>query len=421
MTALRLHLRTSPLRWILLPLVALPLAILLSQPGSWVGSWPETGAAVQLSAFFLSVVAAGAAAWMSGSSSRHGLDEQTAAAAVPAARAEAYRLGATTVLLLVPYLIAAAVGFAFTARTFPAGIQLWFGYVLMGTVVMLLAVAWGWALGRYFDPAYSALIALLSWFAFRAFPGETVDLGVVNGPAWRQPDTEALLVRFVFAAVFLAAIVWAPRRPMRRRPNWKGLVFPVTGAAAAVIATMTTTGVSDRHIPENPLCVAGEVEMCLWPEDSRHVPVVEALDGRLSTLPAFWRLPERLHEYGLKRQRVSRGGEVFSQLEGDFRIPAGSKWGLALDLSNAVIAQTLKSCDWDSIRKAEDFGPETLRKWLEFYLAESSTPEYRTSDVSQGMQEAWSVASAAFTEMSPRRQLEWTRQQLDRVKATYCG
>ena len=90
---------------------------------------------------------------------------------------------------------------------------------------------------------------------------------------------------------------------------------------------------------------------------------------------------------------------------GDFQIPEGSRWGLAIGLSQAVVSRTLESCDWDAIRKSGDQGPETLRKWLEFHLAGSNDPEYRTSGVSPAMQDAWSAASAAPSLASSNRPL----------------
>lgn len=413
MTALRLHLRTSPARWTWPPLLVLTLAILWSHPREWVGSWPETGAATQVPAFFLSVAAAAVAAWTSGSAARNRLDDQAAAAAVPAAVAEAYRLAATAILLFIPYAVVGVVAFALTARTFPPGMGLWIGYVLMGVLVMLLAMGWGWVLGRIFNPAYSALTALLSWFVFQAFPGETADLGVVSGPTWKEPDAGALLLRFAAIAVFLLVIVWIRQWSMR----WPALAIPVIAAAGVAVVTTTTAGVSDRRVPQEPLCVAGTIEICLWPEDAKYVSMVRGLERRASALPAFWRLPGQLHEYGLVRQQE---GSV-SQPAGDFTFPDGSRWGLATGMSHAIIKRTLESCDWDAIRKAEDFGPEALRKWLEFYLAGSSAPEYRTSPLSEDMLQAWSAAARTFDTLPVRAQHDWTRKQLDRVKGDYCA
>lgn len=416
MTALGIHLRTSPLRWCVLPFTALVLVILLPQSHSWAGHWTATGAATQVCAFFLSVLTAGAAAWLSGSDTAR-LAEQTAASAVPAARLEASRWGAATILLLVPYFAGAATGFVLTARTFPEGLGLWLGYVLMGANVMLFAVLWGWTVGRVFHRTYAALAAALSWFVFEVFPGEGADLGVSNGPAWVRPDLASLLLRLAFLAVFVAAIVWVPRR----RGRVLSRVVPALGGVAAVVATMATAGVTDRDVPREPLCVAGEIEICLWPEDEHYVPMVTAMSGKVAALPTSWQLPERLDEYGLRRREVSRDGISTVQVEGDFQIPDGSRWGLAIGVSNGIIAETLRGCDWDTIWTTGESGPETLRKWLEFYLAGSNVPDYGTSGVSPEMDAAWANASRIFAELPAREQLAWTEQEINRVQAGYCG
>ncbi|MEU8400747.1 hypothetical protein AB0C28_36640 [Nonomuraea sp. NPDC048892] len=394
------------------------LALLGTEPVSWTGSWPETGAATQASAFYLSVLAAGAAAWVSSSNTRHGLIELTASATIPSAAVEAYRLAAAAALLLVPYLIGGAAGFALTASTFPPGLGLWAGYVLMGAIVMLLAVAWGWAIGRYANPAYAALTASLSWFVFEAFPGDAADLGVASGPAWKQPDPLALLLRSAAVMAFLSLIAWAYTK---NRKRWKSLTLTVLGGTGAVLVTMSTTGVSDRHVPDHPLCVSGAIEICLWPEDRKYLPLVRALDQRAATLPTDWRLPAHLDQYGLKRIERNDNGERAVELDGAFKFPDGSKWGLALGMSHAILNRTLGPCDWKAIWKAEDFTPETLRKWLEFYLAESNRPAYRTTQLSEDMGKAWSSASQAFGELPADQQFDWARRQLDRVKDSYCA
>ena len=66
MTALWLHLRTSPIRWALPVLVALDMAVIFLRGRHWIGVWPETGAAAQVPAYLLGVVGAGAACCASG-------------------------------------------------------------------------------------------------------------------------------------------------------------------------------------------------------------------------------------------------------------------------------------------------------------------------------------------------------------------
>jgi hypothetical protein len=417
-TALWLHLRTSPLRWAVAPMVVTTLMAVLLRTDYWVGIWPETGAAGQLPAFYLSVVAAGAAAWASGSTSRHALEEQMAAAALAPPVTEAYRLGATTILLLVPYLAGQAVAFALTARTFPPGVHLWLGYVLMGLVVMLMATAWGWAVGRYLSPAYGALVAVLSWLMFEGLVGLRADLTVMSGPTWMQPAPGALAVRLLAVAVFGAALVWASRR------GWDGdarrAALPAVAGIAAVAATLGTTVVSDRDVPRDPLCVDGRIEMCLWPEDEKYVAMVRALDVRVTELPEGFRLPPRLNQYGLERSSFPFGGEVVTQLEGDFDISEGHRSALALGLSNEILEETLRPCDLAAIDRAEDPAPEVLRRWVELFLNAGDPLGYRAAGVPDDIAAAWKTAADVARLPGPE-QRAWADRELSRMHTTYCG
>ncbi|HEY0697214.1 MAG TPA: hypothetical protein VGD43_05335, partial [Micromonospora sp.] len=160
--------------------IAIDLAVLFLRSHHWIGVWPETGAAAQVPAYLLGVVGAGAAAWAAGAPARHGLEEQLGPARVHPAVAEAHRLTATLIVLLIPYLLGQAVAFAVTARTFPPGVHLWLGYALLGLFVILLAVALGWACGKLLGPIFAAFTAALG-FLFLAALLDRVGFVVISG------------------------------------------------------------------------------------------------------------------------------------------------------------------------------------------------------------------------------------------------
>jgi len=116
-SALWLQLRTSVARWGFAPLLVLGLAILFGRSRFWIGIWPETGAAAQISAFFVSVFAAGLAAWVAAAVELRGLHEQEAAAAIRPVTIELTRFAAALSWLVAPYLLVAAVAFVTTAAT----------------------------------------------------------------------------------------------------------------------------------------------------------------------------------------------------------------------------------------------------------------------------------------------------------------
>ena len=418
MRALKLHLRTCSVRWALPPLVALTLTVLLLRSRYWVGLWSETGAAGQIPAFFLSIFAAGAAAWTSGQRVRHRLEEQLAAAAITSVKLEANRFAAVLILVLVPYMIGQAVAFGFTALTFPVGVGLWLGYAAMGVLLIVLATAWGWALGRLLSPTYAALTAVLSWLFFETFPGDRAALSVVSGPLELQPDLGALAVRSTAAAVLVAAVLWAPTPSIRWHAPFAWSLAPLVGGAVVVAAVVNTSGVSERSAPADPLCVLGTIEICLWPEAVKYVTVVRAVDGKVATLPAGFRTPSRLNQYGLKREEYTHKGRTFTQLEG-FDISEGRRSALASAVSSSIIEATLRGCDLDAIWQAEDSAPEALGRWLQYHLDGSKNPE-SADGAPQGFQEAWSTAFLVSTQLTQQEQREWAQEQLSHIQTTYC-
>jgi len=418
-TALWLHLRASRLLWALPPLTALILAVLLLRPDYWVGVWPETGAAAQIPAIFLSTVAAGAAAWISTSRTRHRLAELTAASAIRAAAAEAYRLGAVVIVVVVPYLIGQAVAFVYTARTFPVGIHLWFGYAAMGIVVILFAAVWGWAFGRYLSAVYAPLVASLTWLVFQVFPADRAALSVISGPVWQQPNLSVLAVRLAAVAAFTAAVMWARPRRTQWSANRNAPLLPVAAGLVTVAATLSTSGVIDRAVPDRSLCVTGEIDVCLWPEHEKYVPMVRRVDARVASLPAGFQRPARLHEYGIERKQFSYRGQTVTQLEG-IDISEGLQSNLGAGVANAVMTETLKPCDLDSIRQAKDITANAVGRWLELYLGQGSSAEYQAVGAPKEFAEAWSTALAAYTKLTPAQQREWAQQRLAQLATAYC-
>ncbi|MDP9793613.1 hypothetical protein J2S43_002125 [Catenuloplanes nepalensis] len=419
MRPLLLHLRISPLRWVVVPLIALDIAVLLLRSRFWIGIWPETGAAAQVPAYFLSIIAAGAAAWAAGAKARNNLEEQLAAGAASAPKTDAHRLAATAVLLMIPYLAGQAVAFGYTVRAAPPGLALWSGYLLMGVVVMLLATAWGWAIGRYLSAAYAALVALLSWIIILFYLAQGAGLSVTSGPPWVDVDLRAVSLRLAAALLLIVAVIWLPGRHTPARARWAGLV--PAGAAVTVLAVIGVTPVlADRPVPPDLHCVDGPVEMCLWPEHALYEPIVRQVSDRVGTLPADFVLPARLNEYGIDRFAYEEGGETAVQLEGGFDISEGSKWSVALGVADSVVAHTLRTCDRQAIAQAEDYSSEALARWLEGYLAGEGTRDYRTSAVPTEIQEAWTLA-AEVSQRPASAQLDWARQQVGALKDRYCG
>jgi len=411
--------RTSPLRWLPLPLAALDLAVLLLRPDYWIGIWPETGAAAQVPAFYLSMVSAGAAAWASSAERRHRLGEQLAAGAVAEPRREALRLGAATIILIAPYLLGQAVAFALTARTFPPGLGLWAGYLVMGLVVLLLATVFGWAAGKLLTPVFAALCALLGWILIESVPGSLVDLNAVSGPAWTRVDPLGVAVRLTAVLALWLSVLWLPGSGPRR-PRLPAVAAPL--AAAAVLGVFAATdGLTERTPPDRPLCVDGAVEICLWPEHERYVPMIEEANEAVADLPPVFLLPARLDEFGLIEAEYVVDGHAFTQIEGDFTISEGNRWAIARAVANAIVNETFASCDWEAIRAEEDSTADKLVRWIEIGIAGGGLPEYRIEGAPEGVVSAYSEASEVANTLPMEEQHSWAAAQVEHIRTRYCA
>ncbi|GAB3801746.1 hypothetical protein [Micromonospora zhanjiangensis] len=237
-------------------LVAIDVAALFLRNRYWIGSWPETGAAGQVPAYLLGVIGAGAAAWAAGSARRHGLEEQISAARVHRSRLEAGRLGSTLIILLFPYLVGQSVAFTVTARTFPPGVHIWLGYVLLGLFPIFLAVALGWGCGLLLSPVFAACAASLGYLFLTALL-DRVGFVVVSGRPEVAVDPLPLALRLGLVIVLLLVMLWIPVPAAReRRRRRAAALAPI--ALALFTIMVTTTTVANRQPPgDRAVCVGG--------------------------------------------------------------------------------------------------------------------------------------------------------------------
>ena len=418
MNVLWLHIRTSPLRWAT-PLMCLGGAVLLlSVPGDWTGIWPEAGIAAQTPAFFLSVVAAGAAAWITGCSRRHRMEEQIAPMRVSARRQEAVRFLVTHVLLLVPYLSTAAVTYVISLVTISApGQHLWLGYMLMGVLVMVLATTWGWLAGRHLSPVFSALLALLTWFLFLAYVSDRAEFIASSGPPWRTPDAAVMLMRAAAVVLLLAVVVATPRTFAVSPSKPRVQLLPGVALGLVIIAILGQKGIVDRAPPQRALCLPDRIVVCLWPEHEKFAPMIKGMVARAEGLPNGFVLPARLHEYGIQVVDTPYG----RQQTGDIDISEGRASALAVGLASAITSTTFDGCDWDAMAEKNEYTPDALRRWLELHLTETDSPDYTTFGASGQLHAAWALAAQVYTERSSREQQTWVTTENTRLRHAYCG
>lgn len=435
MRAALLHLRTSPSRWLVVPLAAVQLAVLLVRDGSWQGIWPQTGAAVTTSTYLASLLVSGASAWLSSQASATGVRQQAAAAAVHReAAVELRRFAAHVVWVLASMVVPVAVAAGLTLRAAhgpPPGVAFFGSYLVMALTLALLACAWGWLAGRVLPRIAASSVAAVIWFVgVQLLDGVAVEStgpGVGLAPLGAGSDIllspVALWSRL--AAVALAAVlVAALPAVLRNRPRTATVHLGCAGMALAVLLAVVATlqlGVQ-RPLPAHPPCerFATTIEYCLWPEDEVRFPLVRTADERLAALPVQLSLPARVVDYGMSGGAVWRDGIIYEQ-QGDFPpevlFRGTNPWAVADSLARAVTAEAFRGCPIVS-----DTGPdrrEQLQYWLEARLAGGGAPDY-VEDAPQDVADAGALGRRA-TQLDEAAQGAWARQLVDGLRADHCG
>lgn len=427
MSTVWLHLRNSPIRWALPVLVVVDLAVLFLRNRYWIGVWPETGAAAQVPAYLLGIVGAGAAAWSAGAPQRHGLEEQLRAARVQPMVSEAHRLHATVIILLIPYLIGQTVAFAVTARTFPPGVHLWLGYLLLGLFAILLSVALGWACGHLFGPVFAALVAALG-FLFLTALLDRVGFVVVSGRPEVAVDPMPLALRLGSVVALLLVLLWLSAAGVSGQARRRAWVL-VPAILPLVVVMFSTNAVADRKQPGNKVtCVRGSTVLCIWPEQEKYLPQLRALSARIDLLPDAFVRPPRINEVGLLKTRyIGPDGKEYLGYEGGppiFQILEGSPWSYAGDIGTAVTASTFgfqdfQACDWQKITSSDEPRLWAVGAWLEAFLAGEDSPDYHTNAPTQ-MQQAWAKGRAIAGNRSRVDQLRWAEGEVNDLRGRYC-
>ena len=307
-SALRIELRRSPLRWCLPLLGAVDLAVLLLRSRTWVGVWPEASAAAQLPTLYLGLALAGAAAWISGRTARAEADELLLQMARPAWQRETVTLAATWLYGVVAYAIGIVVAAAMSVRSAGPGF-LWPSYLLLGLSMITLAASVGHLVGRLLPGRYIApLIALPVIFlnvAVRVGPDHMfyVLSGAVQLSVSAAGVVSRLAVAVAVAAVAVTLVPVSERHEAKRTPRrYMPGAAAVIATLAAVMAVFVVGPLRDtRPAPSHPLCSTVKPQVCVWPEDVKYLPSAAAMAVRLGSLPAgLFEVPGTFYEAGLR-------------------------------------------------------------------------------------------------------------------------
>ncbi|MER6775251.1 hypothetical protein ABT389_36655 [Streptomyces bacillaris] len=416
MTSFLLALRSSPLRWLLLPLIALDLILIFTRDDYWHGLWGDTGAAGQVPTLLLGVFAAAAAAWTSSLRRPAEVADILSAMPRPRPQAELSRIAMVLSLFLVPYLIGQAVCFAITAPSWPPGFHQYLGYFLLGVSNLLMATGFGWVVGRLLSTRWGTAVGALGWLLIPMILD--TDLSVVNGPARMQPDLLEIGLRLLVALLLLTACLWLPYGPRISRVNpLAGLAIVLTLAATAAAAGNPV--IDERQGPTSMTCVKGSAEICLWPEEDKYKSMAQDVLARTEALPPVLRMPKKVYSSGLVYTMDRRWG-------GDFYLDSGSAWAMADGMARAISTQTFKACEENDFRgyaaqdEADDQSVLAVERWLEKRLAGGGNPEYKEAGMTESMAKAMETGKD-MADRSEAEQNRWATATVQRVLEKYCA
>ncbi|PFG32391.1 hypothetical protein [Sanguibacter antarcticus] len=417
-----LHLRTSFTRWAVLPLAVLGVVIIFQRNTFWIGIWPEAGAVVVASAFFLSLFAAGLSAWACARTDAFRVREQTAATVRRPALLEALRFSASLVWLLLAYAVVVTAAAVVTAREGAPGLDFYAGYTLLGLFLVVMAAAWGWAVGRVMGPAFAAATAFFSWFIFISLIGPPTQANPVSGPPWVTIELGVVTLRLVVLAIFCLAVCMLPAKAVAQKHR-QGLAAVAVMLALVVTTMLNTTVLAPRAPVAAPLCIDRTITYCLWPEHQKYVSLVEEVDARVATLPLDLDLPTRIVDYSLSSSTVwGEDGierEVAGTFDPEFDISEGSRWALAQGVASAITSSVFATCKVDDPIDPES-GIEQVYAWLEYRLAGGGAQDY-TTDAPDELQSAWAKGQQVARELDDAEQAIWVAEVIRSTTTTYCS
>lgn len=417
------HVRSGVAKYAALPVAGLGVLVLLNRESFWIGIWPETGAAVAVSAFFMSLICAGISAWISARADVYGAREQAASAAIRQISLESNRFSANLVWLLSAYLLVILTAFVLTAISlFSPGVHLFFEYALLGLVLMVFSVAWGWFVGRILTPVVAGLAAALSWFIFVATIGQAANVAPSSGPPWINVASSVLVLRLATVVLFAVSVCALPPRSLSRLRFGRGVALTLISSLIVVVTHLSTTVLTPRAPVASPTCVKGKIEYCLWPEHLKYVPLIKQVDAQVAALPLSLELPPRVVDYSLSGIiKTSKDGTLVASegsFDPEFDISDGSRWALARGVADAIVGQVFSKCDPQA-----DADPsliwDQLFAWLEWRLAGGGTPDYTTNAPSE-IQKAWASGRKVASSLSDSEQAGWAVELIQKRKALYC-
>lgn len=420
MRILAMELRRSPLKWWLPFLIALDLAVLFGRSQWWIGVWPEASVAAQVPSFYLGPLLSAAAAWSAGRVQRNALQDQIAVASRTRWKVESVQLAATVSYGLFAYLVGILSAAAVSYRAAGPGF-LWPGYLLLGASVLILCTGIGHMVGRWLPSAFaSPVICGLACFVVLAATAGPSGLGLflLSGPPASTSSARAVGVRLLIACVVVSLAVLVDRpvkvERTRFRRTWQHQAATL-GCAAMVAALGLVYGPVGpvqvrRPAPPAPLCTASQPKICVWPEQRKYLPQLEAMAMRAAQLPPGLIVsPPAFYERGLAR---SAAGESFT-------IHEGSMWEVAISMSILIVNTSTPSC----IAKNSDEQEKVLAADFELdsWVAARITNAGQPADIHGGPPGVDQEEIGRLIKQPETVQTAWVEERISTIKGIHCG
>lgn len=322
MTALRLELRRSPLRWWVPGVLGLQLLLIFGFEDQWQTVWSQASAKAQYPLLFSGPVLAAAAAWSASRTRRRELGQYLSSVYRPRWLSEFWHLAASATYAIGCFAVGVLAAWSAAALAGAPGGP-WPTYLVLGLLTTLGSVAIGHLLGvltpTLVSPVFAAAIVYLT--IIYTYPYPNLAFWVVSGRPQAEVQLPALAVRALVVALLVLIVVMVAALPARDRRHRIALVVAPSAvvAFAGSLALVSVVGPLREHRdPPPPECAGADPRVCVWPDHRKMLDrlallaqrIPEASHGTLSVPDTFYEEGIRGPAPGITREAGRPPGEL---------------------------------------------------------------------------------------------------------------
>ncbi|MER7128164.1 hypothetical protein [Streptosporangium saharense] len=373
--------RRSPLRLLIIPLLAIDLFFLFEGPRYWIGVWPQASVAAQLPALYLGPAMAGVAAWVAAKRGPGGMGEDGQLLPVPSRwRSATVSFTSTVVYGLSVYAVGAVAAAVVSVPEASLGF-LWMGSLLPGVAVILICTALGHAVGMVTRSILLASLAcaVASMVVLR-YLANGLELLVFYGDPSREVAPIAVSFRLASALLACGAAVAVTVSLMGWHPDGHRLQAACTGAGSVIlllvalgllyVAPRVSGPLVMAREASIPLCSNAVPKVCVWPENRKYLSELSAMATRLRNLPSMMSAPPAFFEHGLRNGGAGETEQGFEIIEGYLWSAADGMAQRVLDLSIPAVCELKTPADEAKVVQAR----REVLTWLKSHAVNGRRP-----------------------------------------------